>query len=811
MADGSLKFDRDAETGDVTYGPAEAPKPPSTDEALPRENLAYRMDQTTLDSICDMLTESVAFDEQGLSGWEEINAGAYDLLGIGPESDGDTDYEGVDTSDHPLMLTSLLRFQSKALSMLLPTDDTIIRTDAAVDLDEIEDEEERAKIEEEVDKAGRRVSAFYRDYLFEKLPSYEEDTDQILWDMGLMGLGIRKIVVDRSRQATPVMPVHVPVGELIVSYGATSFRQGRLTHKMDMPTADLIRRMGTGAYRPVKLHDQGVPEVGRIAEARDKVQGLVPAGWEGTETHRVYEIYADLVLDADRRPDSLPRPYIITVHGASREILSIQRNWMPSDPDETPIEHFVGYLYHPGKNSTMGVGLGHILSNMTRALRKAQRRALEAAYLQNHPSGFKLSNLTIRDGETQVMPGQLVDVDSPVGDIRQAVMMQMFQGPSPGLMQLADKMEQNGRELGGIASIDFASMMKSGIAAGPAMAAFEESTEFQTAVHRRLYKAHRKELSLIHDRMQEVRGSQPILYGVGSTLREGDLQKVKILPYMKPGQASRQRAILEAQLIYDTAKDMPDVVDKRGAAENYIRTLGSPDAVRLLRPDPAEEQPEPADPVSEYAMVLRGKPIAAGMAQNHQAHIDAHASQMRMLQNSQLPVEQGDAVSAILAAHIAEHMGLQLAAEVGARAGATMDQISKLPPEVQNQLAPQIAAAIREIEEERRPKEQQDTRLAQEQLRQQGQAMREQQKAASDERREQIKAQAGINEMRLKQDHEREMEDLKAQHARELQGIKDAGALDRELEDNAVALKIAQMKGTGSGSANAGARAGARG
>jgi hypothetical protein len=60
----------------------------------------------------------------------------------------------------------------------------------------------------------------------------------------------------------------------------------------------------------------------------------------------------------------------------------------------------------------------------------------------------------------------------------------------------------------------------------------------------------------------------------------------------------------------------------------------------------------------------------------------------------------------------------------------------------------------------------------------------------------------------LKDENAREVQELKDENAREIQRMKDDAAMARELEDNATALEIARLKG--SGSANAGAKAGAR-
>ena len=799
--DGSLTFSTDPDSGDVVY---EQEKKPAPKQKPDTGNLAESMDSATLGRLCDILTESLTFDEGTNEDADDVLVEAHELLGIGQGSDtADGDFPGADCSDHSLMLTSLLRFQAKAVAVMHPSADRAVRVEHIQNAEEIEDPAERTKVEEEQNKRARRVEEFYTEYLFERLPCYREDSDSILKEMGLGGVGLRKIVVDSTRKNTPVMPEYVRGGEVTIAYNTKNFRMGRYTHKIDMSTSDIIRRMQSGKYRAVKLDDGQEPDAGAVIEAQDRMYGVKPASFQNTDTHRIYEVYTHLFLDDDPHPLGLARPYIVTIHAQSQEILSIQRNWSKSDPDETPIEHFVAYLYHPGQSAIRGVGLGHILRSVTKALRTAQRRALDAAYLQNHPSGFKLSSLTIRNDDQPIKFGEFVDVDSPVADIRSALMTQMFEGPSQGLLALADKIESNGRELGGIAAIDFTELMKSGVAAGPAMAAFEEATEFQSAVHSRLFNAHLRELTLTHERMKAVIGDKPMLYANGTkAITREDLQKVKILPMMKPGQASKQKAIMTAQVTWDLAKENPELLDQRKAAENFVRALGSPDADSLILPTALDEEVKPADPVTEYTKVLVGQPIKAGLMQDHQAHIDAHAAQLQMLAQSSMMIPQGEAVMATLNAHIAEHMGMQMVASVAATVGISVDQMGpEAPPEIEAQLAPKMAEAIQAMAAELAPPEQAsdaEGKAQLEQIKQQGTAEREAAKQTHDRAMEIERHRMAV-----------ELQALKDQNAQKLQEMKDNAAMDRELEDNATALVIAKEKATASASAKAGASAGA--
>jgi hypothetical protein len=268
---------------------------------------------------------------------------------------------------------------------------------------------------------------------------------------------------------------------------------------------------------------------------------------------------------------------------------------------------------------------------------------------------------------------------------------------------------------------------------------------------------------------------------------------------MKPGQASRQRQILEAQAILDVATEAPDVVNKRKAVEDYLRALGKPDIDSYILPDPAETPPEPADPVTEYAAILAGTPVAAGQMQNHQAHIDAHAAQMRGLATSQLPIEQGQAAMAAIAAHIGEHMGMMLLVQVAAQTGIPVEQFGEaMTPEMETQVAPMVAQAVVAIEAERAatmaPADPNAARVEVEKTKQAGQQTLATMKQAHEAAMRELEHKQAMELQTAKDAAARELQEVKDTAARELQEAKDAAAMEREEADNETAIEIAEMK-----------------
>jgi len=190
--DGNLQFQDDPETGDKVYGPA-APAAPQTTAGQGSTELVNTLSTQALALLATLIHENVTRDDINSTDLVELRKQYLELQGLGAESDSgeDEDDDSGDTSDSPLLLTATLRFSAKGLSTLLPSDDQAVRTKSAVDLDDIEDPEEREKMTELALDAGKRVEDFYTEYLFERLPVYVGDRDGILSEMGLMGCGIR--------------------------------------------------------------------------------------------------------------------------------------------------------------------------------------------------------------------------------------------------------------------------------------------------------------------------------------------------------------------------------------------------------------------------------------------------------------------------------------------------------------------------------------------------------------------------------------------------------------------------------------------
>jgi len=754
------------EDGTIVVYPKEEPAPLENRvlNAPHFANLAEFYDETALDELGNFLRERVESDLDSRNQWEREVKRALQLLGMGPESMPDqVDDENADNSEHPLLLQAMIRFQSNALNEMLPPDKVCVAKPRPIPEDT--PPEERQAMEEELAAAAKRVEEFISDYLLNRLPTYVPDHDRVLHDTSLAGSGFKKVFVDDSLP-DPVQVEMVAVEDLIISYDAASMVSGRVTHRIKMPASELVSLIERGYYIDTIANTSTPDDL--VTEQKDKIQGLQQPSLTERSMYTLYEVHTELLLDADNAPgERRSKPYVVTVDAETGRVLAIRRNWKPNDPHRRRIEAFVGYIFYPGHSAVLGMGLGQILSNITEALRTAQRRALEAAYLANHPVGLKKAGLTIRDDARTMRPGEWMDVDAPTENVQDSFALFPFKGPDQGLIALFEKMEANGKELGGLATMNISELVKQNTPVGTVLALLEEDSKFMTAVHRRLYNAHRKELQLIQEAMIAAFGDRDMPFGMGDTLLAGDLELVEVYPAMHPMYASRQRQIMQAEAMLAVAERASSVVDVRTAVLEYYRVIGVDEPERFLLPLPEEAQP--ADMITEYMRVMRGEPIVAGLAQDHDSHVAGHLAQLQMISTGKMPVEQAQQAIPILQAHVAEHLALQMAIAVAAMIGLDPAMLEEgIPPEVEARVAPMVAQAMQMVAQMQTQPSDADLKLQVEQL-----------KAQTQMQLQQLKAQTELEKERLR------MEQVK---------LKEQSQTRRNDDDNETALEIEQMR-----------------
>jgi hypothetical protein len=351
-------------------------------------------------------------------------------------------------------------------------------------------------------------------------------------------------------------------------------------------------------------------------------------------------------------PTGIKLPYIVTVEEASRQILSIKRNYAPDDVKKNKIQYFVQFKFLPGLGF-YGFGLIHMIGGLSRTATSALRQLLDAGTLSNLPAGFKQRGVRVRDEASPIQPGEFKDVDAPGGSLRDAFFPLPYKEPSQTLLQLMGIVVGAGQRFAAIADMQVGDGNQ-GAAVGTTIALLERGSRVMSAIHKRLYAAMKKEFRLLGTIVaQYLPPEYPYdVVGGARTIKQLDFDnRVDIIPVADPNIFSQAQRITLAQTELQLAQSNPQIHNLYNAYRKMYEAIGVKDINKIL-PPPAPIQP--VDPSVEHINSLNAKPFQAFPGQDHRAHITAHLNFMstNMVRNN--PVVMASIQKNILE-HISDH------------------------------------------------------------------------------------------------------------------------------------------------------------
>ena len=498
----------------------------------------------------------------------------------------------------------------------------------------------------------------------------------------------------------------MPAEDLLVPYNATDILSAeRVTHVVSMSNNEVRKMQLSGFYADIDLMNPQNISRDEIDQEVDKIQGVEPDYGED-EQRKLYEIHT--VADIEGFEDTnemgeqtgLKLPYIITIDESSQKILSIRRNYEPTDVLRNKINYFVQYKFLPGLGF-YGLGLSHMIGGLSKASTSLLRQLIDAGTLSNLPAGFKARGIRIRDEASPLQPGEFRDVDAPGGALRDSLMPLPYKEPSNVLFQLLGLLVDSGKRFAAIADMNIGDS-NAAMPVGTTVALLEKGTKVMSAIHKRLHYSQKNEFQILARVFQEF--LPPVYpYETGSGSREVKVQdfdnKVDVIPVSDPNIFSMSQRVIMAQELLTMVQSNPQLHGPQGIYEAYRRmyaALGVDNIDSLLMP-PADTTPKPVDAGIENSGLLQGIPQQAFPEQNHQAHVEAHKSlflTQAVITNPQL--------QSIIIAHVMQHLQFmanqmaeeQLPPEVQQQIQASLEQASQLDPQSQMALQQQIQTII---------------------------------------------------------------------------------------------------------------------
>jgi hypothetical protein len=607
-------------------------------------------------------------------------------------------------------------------------------------------------------EAAVRVAEDMNYQLTEVMQEYRPEHERMLLSLCLSGNAFKKIYFDPSLDRQTAM--FIPAEDLVVPYGAANLESAeRVTHKMRKTKNEILKLQDAGFYRDIDLGEpvRTIDEVEKQKNTESGLSATMDDRFQLLEMHVELDLEGDEARDVneDGEPTGIALPYIVTIEKGTMEVLSIRRNWLKEDPLRLKRQHFVHYGYIPGFGF-YSFGLVHLIGGHAKAATSLMRQLVDAGTLSNLPGGLKTRGLRIKGDDTPISPGEFRDVDLPSGTMRDNILPLPYKEPSQVLVGLMDKIVEDGRRFAAVADLKISDTSAQS-PVGTTLAVLERMLKVMSAVQARIYYTMKQEFKLLAG---IIRDNTPDEYSyepeVGDRkAKQSDYDQVNVIPVSDPNASTMSQRVVQYQAVLQLAQSAPQLYNLPMLHRQMIETLGVKNAEKLV---PVEEDMKPVDPVTENMDVMRGKPVKAFIAQDHEAHLAVHMSAMKDPKLAQIMGQnpQAQALQAAAMAHIMEHVAFAYRSQIEQQLGASLPSPEdNLKPEVENQLSRLVAQAAQQLLQKN------SGEMAQQQAQQQMQdpliQMQQQelqikaQEAATKEKKVQLDAAAKADEIRLKE------------------------------------------------------------
>ncbi len=679
--------------GDVLVGAPEIEE--EEEQSLFDENLVGQINQRDLTAAASELIDFFESDKAGRSEWEQRYKDGLKTLdpeGNLVDDDEDRAVRGLSQVVHPLIAEAATQFQSRAIAELYPSSGPVRTIIIGEATDELEEQ-------------ATRVKEYMNYQITQKMPEFFPDLDKMLFHLPLVGQTFKKVWYDPAMERLTAR--FVQAEDFVVSPDSTDLRTSpRYTQTIKLSRNDYNRFVKAGYYEALgtQVGGYGSDDPNTI----EQIEGISAYDAErddGTvvllEMHTYYMF--DGIDGADLTDDNaVALPYVITIEQETETIVAIRRNWQEDDDLQEKRDWFVEYKFLPGLGF-YGFGLYHIIGGLGKVATGSLRALLDSAAFANMQGGFKLKG-RVPGGEMDIGPGEFVDLDATVDDVKKAVMPLPFKEPSGTLFQLLGFIVEAGQRFAAIADLNVGEA-NNNAPVGTTIALLEQGSKIFSAVHKRLHVSQSLEFKLMVT-LNSLHLDDEVEFaaaGVSGVVRRADFDdRIDVVPVSDPNVFSSTQRIAQAQAVLEMANSAPQLHD---TYEAYKRMY---EAIRIQNIDEILIEPEEAahlDPIDENMALLLGKPIKAFNDQNHEAHIAVHIQFMNDPSLAGNPAAQGT-LGPVLIAHIAEHVALLYRLRMEEAMNIQLPELPDLrdprfrfddvPPELDNAIAERAAQIVQQ-------------------------------------------------------------------------------------------------------------------
>lgn len=547
-------------------------------------------------------------------------------------------------------------------------------------------------------------------YLTYDLKEFRPESRKTIWWSLLSGAAYKKVYIDPVKGK--VVSMGIPIENFAIHSDHASHHSSRRKTQLEyLNKYEVIAKKKMGEYYTTSKRDiTGDVTDMEGQELQDELAQIsgVDIDDSGRDDNKVciaeHHCYRYLKQDPMSMNYEMPSPYRIIINRQSGEIYGIYRNWREQDNFHAEKQWFVCFSCIPSLDGD-GYGLVNTAGNLAKAATMVTRQLLNAGIYANFPAFIYQKGMRIEENNLRIPPGTGMGIATGGTPISDAIHPLPYKEPSPALFQLKENLEDAIKRPIAILSSKVEDMNPNA-PVGTTLAMFETLQQVPNAILQGYFESLAEEFELIRERMYEwLQPDQQYPFKVPNQkmqpLMKNDFDgSVKIMPVGRAALHSSAYRLLRSEIILNAAFKDTTIHNMRAVYEQYYKSFNVPseEIEAILLPAPQPTPPPPAlDPTSENGLIMQGQPVKAYMWQDHDAHEAVH--QLILQDQTQQQAWPGTM------AHIQEHKAMKMAVQMFSALGMPVpEDPTQIPPEMQNQLAAQLAQVAMQMQQ---PQEQQ--------------------------------------------------------------------------------------------------------
>ncbi len=548
------------------------------------DNIAEKLDQTTLDEIGLKVIEEYDIDLESRADIAKLNKDAMKLAKQTLEVKS-FPWEGAANVKYPLITVAGIQFASRSFPELIP-DDKIVNI-KIIGKDEDGAKEERAM----------RVSKYMDFQLTEEMDGWLDGMDKMLHVLPITGTCFKKVFYDSllERPSSKFLTFE----DVVINNNAECIKSAkRISHRFYKYENYAIEMGNAGLWLDIKIGSNG-KKVEPESEYDDGNEQSIEV--QDDSPHLFVEQHRWLDLDED----GYQEPYIVTVHHETKQVFRIVARF---DEDGIkfkngkairiePLQFFVKYPFFPNPSGGFyDIAFGTLLCPINSSINTTINQLLDAGTLAVLGGGFMARGLNLNRGEVKFKPGEWKTTNVMSHDLRAGILPLPVKEPSQVLFSLLGMLISAGKDISSIQDAIAGSKPGENVSAATVTALIEQGLKVFSGIYKRIYRAMTEEFKLLFALNSKYADKTKYIAVIDEQIEEEDfnMSEFNIVPSAEPMFSLDIQRVGKAESVMKISGRAG--LDEDAITSQYLKAIKAPDT--LLLP-PENRPPPPPNPEME--------------------------------------------------------------------------------------------------------------------------------------------------------------------------------------------------------------------